>query len=48
MRFIATSILPILILTAAADALAVAVTHAHTRASLARVGLPRTAWRRRR
>ena len=32
----------------AADALAVAVTHAHTRASLARVGIPRTAWRRRR
>jgi len=31
----------------AADALAVAVTHAHTRASLARVGIPRTAWRRR-
>jgi crossover junction endodeoxyribonuclease RuvC len=32
----------------AADALAIAVTHAHTRASLARVGIPRTAWRRRR
>jgi crossover junction endodeoxyribonuclease RuvC len=31
----------------AADALAIAVTHAHTRASLARVGIPRTAWRRR-
>jgi crossover junction endodeoxyribonuclease RuvC len=31
----------------AADALAVAVTHAHTRASLARVGIPRAAWRRR-
>jgi crossover junction endodeoxyribonuclease RuvC len=32
----------------AADALAIAVAHAHTRASLARVGIPRTAWRRRR
>jgi crossover junction endodeoxyribonuclease RuvC len=32
----------------AADALAIAVTHAHTRASLDRVGIPRTAWRRRR
>ena len=32
----------------AADALAIAVTHAHTRSSLARVGIPRTAWRRRR
>jgi len=32
----------------AADALAIAVTHAHTRASLARVGIPRVAWRRRR
>ena len=32
----------------AADALAVAVAHAHTRASLGRVGIPRTAWRRRR
>ncbi|TBR37054.1 MULTISPECIES: crossover junction endodeoxyribonuclease RuvC [Dyella] len=31
----------------AADALAIAVAHAHTRASLARVGIPRTAWRRR-
>ena len=31
----------------AADALAIAVTHAHTRARLARVGIPRTAWRRR-
>jgi crossover junction endodeoxyribonuclease RuvC len=30
----------------AADALAVAVTHAHTRASLQRVGIPRSAWRR--
>jgi len=32
----------------AADALAVALTHAHTRASVLRVGIPRTAWRRRR
>lgn len=32
----------------AADALAVAVTHAHTRASTQRLGIPRTAWRRRR
>ncbi len=32
----------------AADALAIAITHAHTRASLQRVGIPRTAWRRRR
>ena len=32
----------------AADALAIALTHAHTRASLARLGIPRTAWRRRR
>lgn len=32
----------------AADALAIAVAHAHTRASLERVGIPRTAWRRRR
>ncbi len=32
----------------AADALAIAVTHAHTRASLARVGIPRSAWRRHR
>jgi crossover junction endodeoxyribonuclease RuvC len=32
----------------AADALAIAVTHAHTRSSLERVGIPRTAWRRRR
>jgi crossover junction endodeoxyribonuclease RuvC len=32
----------------AADALAIAITHAHTRASLVRVGIPRTAWRRRR
>jgi crossover junction endodeoxyribonuclease RuvC len=31
-----------------ADALAVALTHAHTRASLSRIGIPRTAWRRRR
>ncbi len=32
----------------AADALAVALTHAHTRASTVRLGIPRTAWRRRR
>jgi len=32
----------------AADALAVAITHAHTRASVQRIGIPRTAWRRRR
>lgn len=32
----------------AGDALAIALTHAHTRASLGRVGIPRTAWRRRR
>jgi crossover junction endodeoxyribonuclease RuvC len=32
----------------AADALAIALAHAHTRSSLARVGLPRSAWRRRR
>jgi len=32
----------------AADALAVALTHAHTRASVQRIGIPRTAWRRRR
>ena len=32
----------------AADALAVALTHAHTRASIDRLGIPRTAWRRRR
>ena len=31
----------------AADALAIALTHAHTRASLTRLGIPRTAWRRR-
>jgi len=31
----------------AADALAIAVAHAHTRTSLERVGIPRTAWRRR-
>lgn len=31
----------------AADALAIAVAHAHTRASLERVGIPRAAWRRR-
>ena len=32
----------------AADALAIAITHAHTRSSIARVGIPRTAWRRHR
>lgn len=32
----------------AADALAIAVTHAHTRSSLNRLGLTRMAWRRRR
>jgi crossover junction endodeoxyribonuclease RuvC len=32
----------------AADALAVALTHAHTRASVQRIGIPRAAWRRRR
>lgn len=32
----------------AADALAIAITHAHTRASLTRIGIPRQAWRRRR
>ena len=31
----------------AADALAIALTHAHVRASVARLGLPRAAWRRR-
>jgi crossover junction endodeoxyribonuclease RuvC len=31
----------------AADALAIALAHAHTRASLQRIGIPRTAWRRR-
>jgi crossover junction endodeoxyribonuclease RuvC len=31
----------------AADALAVALTHAHTRATVARIGIPRSAWRRR-
>jgi crossover junction endodeoxyribonuclease RuvC len=31
----------------AADALAVALTHAHTRATVARIGIPRTQWRRR-
>ena len=31
----------------AADALAVALTHAHTRSSIERLGIPRTAWRRR-
>jgi crossover junction endodeoxyribonuclease RuvC len=32
----------------AADALAIALAHAHTRSSLLRVGVPRDAWRRRR
>ena len=32
----------------AADALAIAIAHAHTRASIQRIGIPRTAWRRRR
>lgn len=32
----------------AADALAVAIAHAHTRASIERIGIPATAWRRRR
>lgn len=32
----------------AADALAIALAHAHTRASVARLGVPREAWRRRR
>jgi crossover junction endodeoxyribonuclease RuvC len=32
----------------AADALAIALTHAHTRASVERLGIPRLAWRRRR
>jgi crossover junction endodeoxyribonuclease RuvC len=32
----------------AADALAIALTHAHTRASVNRIGIPRAAWRRRR
>ncbi len=32
----------------AADALAIALTHAHTRSSIDRLGIPRTAWRRRR
>jgi crossover junction endodeoxyribonuclease RuvC len=32
----------------AADALAIALTHAHTRASTERIGIPRSAWRRRR
>ena len=32
----------------AADALAVALTHAHTSASVQRIGIPRSAWRRRR
>lgn len=32
----------------AADALAVAIAHAHTRATTERIGIPRAAWRRRR
>jgi crossover junction endodeoxyribonuclease RuvC len=32
----------------AADALAIALAHAHTRASVQRLGIPRSAWRRRR
>jgi crossover junction endodeoxyribonuclease RuvC len=32
----------------AADALAIALTHAHVRASVERLGVPRLAWRRRR
>jgi crossover junction endodeoxyribonuclease RuvC len=32
----------------AADALAIAIAHAHVRASVGRIGIPRTAWRRRR
>ncbi len=32
----------------AADALAVAIAHAHTRSTTQRLGIPRTAWRRRR
>ncbi|HEY0178442.1 MAG TPA: crossover junction endodeoxyribonuclease RuvC [Dokdonella sp.] len=32
----------------AADALALALAHAHTRASVQRIGIPRSAWRRRR
>ena len=32
----------------AADALAIAITHAHTRATLDRSGLGRNSWRRRR
>jgi crossover junction endodeoxyribonuclease RuvC len=31
----------------AADALAIALTHAHTRTMVARIGIPHTAWRRR-
>ncbi|MEO7063610.1 MAG: crossover junction endodeoxyribonuclease RuvC [Dokdonella sp.] len=31
----------------AADALAIALAHAHTRSSLQRIGIPRSAWRRR-
>ena len=32
----------------AADALAIAIAHAHTRTSIVRIGIPRSAWRRRR
>jgi crossover junction endodeoxyribonuclease RuvC len=32
----------------AADALAIALTHAHTRSTILRIGIPRSAWRRRR
>ncbi|UXI67675.1 crossover junction endodeoxyribonuclease RuvC [Tahibacter amnicola] len=32
----------------AADALAIALAHAHTRSTMHRIGIPRTAWRRRR
>ena len=32
----------------AADALAIAITHAHTSSSVMRIGIPRSAWRRRR
>lgn len=31
----------------AGDALAIALTHAHTRSTIARLGIPRSAWRRR-
>jgi crossover junction endodeoxyribonuclease RuvC len=32
----------------AADALAIALTHSHTRSTILRIGIPRSAWRRRR